>query len=110
MGFHEQGRGVPRRATIGPASRRFIKQEKNGLLEEIYQKLDQRGYRGMVKRMDVAGVRWAADVKQAIVKKRRPAKKEATIRAIQRQYGGGRKDNPLIATSESIGSVTHWRK
>lgn len=101
--IHDQGLGRnPKRETLVPAIEKALKSDKvvNSFLNSHLHK-EPVEFRRQVKR---AGVRMSANVKKGITALRNPPKKQSTIEAAARRYGGIRQ-NPLIQTGEMRGAV-----
>ena len=100
--IHDQGYGVPQRETLKPAIERAI--SKDPIVSTFLSHGLQKG--GFKKKVNRAGLRIVANVKKEITDLRTPPKKQSTIEAARRRYGGNARNNPLIQTSEMRNAIT----
>lgn len=101
--IHDEGRGNnPQRSTLDPAIQQGLRRDKV-VAEFLALDLDKSN-QTYTRRAVRAGLRLVAAVKEAIVRIKQPAKKQSTINAATRRYGG-RRANPLIQTAEMLNAV-----
>jgi len=101
--IHDQGLGRnPKRETLVPAIERSLRSDKivNSFLNSHLHR-EPREFKRQVNR---AGLRLSANVKKGITALKNPPKRQSTIDAAARRYGGIRQ-NPLIQTGEMRGAV-----
>ena len=100
--IHDQGLGNnPKREVLAPAKKIIIKDFESVMTKHM-KRLDKSGGFDSVGRAAVK--RFASQIKEQF-KYTAPSKLESTVKQIQRRYGGGRKNQNLIATGEMRAAV-----
>ena len=100
--IHDKGLGRnPKRETLEPAFSDSMDNDK--YVKAIFDDLDKEY---LDRKLQNAGKRMAANVKDHIVKLRSPAKTKVTIDQSRRRYGRAR-SNPLIQTAEMKNAVKY---
>lgn len=101
--IHDEGRGRnPKRETLEPGMDRAIQNDPvvKSFLNYGLEK-DRQAY---TKQINRAGLRLSSSIQKEITRLKTPAKKQSTIEAARRRYGGTRQ-NPLIQTGEMRNAV-----